>query len=449
MAGAHCPAIRPPRRGHHQHLLLLLCTRIENKKWDEVRTFLTSDSIQTKLKRKALMNISHGRMKSPFLMLACSYNAPIDVINSALNICGKDLIVRTNAKGENILHCSVHHPIERCRIFLDMAGKDVLLGRIGNEGFSALHHMFLYKKTNASIEQVELYLHHGGKELLFAKDDKGQSVLQCALSCRQDTSILTYLIAKGGKDLVLQKDNDGLIALDYFFSFCNVSSYCDSDKLHIFTLLVQTAGFEEYGGGLFMSFKDCPPVLLKTNMKLWYDTPVEGNNVRWCCIYPMYCIAKHVIEVVTLLFQGRPLLQLAIPHVSKYHLLELIKNFHGCINVRDRKGKLPIEVAYDVNLGWENGMKELLKATVSSDEYSRSMLVLLCTFGFQWKNGGILEKIVMEECSGDELCKVDKVSGLYPALIAASNGKSNLDAVYKLIRQEPCILFSLKQESDK
>jgi hypothetical protein len=437
---------------------------IQHKNWDEVLAFLTSDSIQTKAKEKALMNTSsHGRLKSPFLILACSYNAPLHVIQCALDICGKDLVMHTNVKGETVLHCNINHPIERCRIFLEMAGKDVLLMRIGPKGLSTLHHVFLYKRP--SIEEVLLYLQYGGKDLLFFKDDEGRSTLQCALSCRQDVSILTLLINKGGKDLVLQMDNDGFIALDYFFFYCNVSSYTDNDKLHLFTLLVQTAGFDQCAGGLFMTFKDCPSSLSaavsKTKMKLWYEAAVEGN-VRWCLIYPVFCIAKNVIGVVTSLFQGRPLLQLAIPHVSKYHLVQLIGKCHECMYMRDKNGKVPIEVAYDVDLGWENGMKELLRATVSSDEYSRSMLVLSCTYGFKWKNGGTLEKIVTEECSGGELCKIDKVSGLYPALIAASttatrNGRnkknkeektSNLDAVYKLIRQEPYILFSTKL-SDK
>eukprot|EP00557_Chaetoceros_sp_GSL56_P001151 CAMPEP_0176488708 /NCGR_PEP_ID=MMETSP0200_2-20121128/6864_1 /TAXON_ID=947934 /ORGANISM="Chaetoceros sp., Strain GSL56" /LENGTH=299 /DNA_ID=CAMNT_0017885731 /DNA_START=428 /DNA_END=1327 /DNA_ORIENTATION=- len=292
-----------------------------------------------------------------------------------------------------------------------------------------------------NIEEVELYVQFLEKEFVFLKDDDGRSVLHCALSCRQDISILTFLINKGGTDLVLQKDNDGFIALDYFFFFCNVYSYSDDDKLYLFTLLVQTAGFDECAGGLFMSYKHCcPPMISEAKMKLWYET-VEGN-VRWSRIFPVYCIAKNVIEVVTALFQGKPFLHLAIPHVSKYHLVELIQKFHECINMKDSNGKLPIDVAYEVDLGWENGMKELLDATVSLDEHSRSMLVLSCTHGFKWKNKGILEKIVAEECSGDEFCKVDKVSGLYPALIAASNEKSNLDAVYKLIRQQPCILFS-------
>jgi hypothetical protein len=192
-----------------------------------------------------------------------------------------------------------------------------------------------------------------------------------------------------------------------------------------------------------MSNEDCPSgIRTRMTVSSWM-IPERETAVRWCLIYRHACIARNIVDIVSSVFQGKPFLQMAIPFVSKDCIVQIIEKFHGCMNTRDQHGKLPIEVAVDVDLGWyHGGMKEILAATISSDEqqHCRSKLVVACTYGFKWKSGGGIGRI-LENCNIDELHQIDPVSGLYPALLLAASHGSDVDAIYDLILREPCILL--------
>jgi hypothetical protein len=421
---------------------------VEHRNWQPIHEFLHSSSIHPKIKRAVLMNVSRGKFKSPFLNLACSYNAPRTVIAAAVKIGGKNLLLRTNVNGENILHCYIFHPLERCQMFLDVAGKDILFTRT-NSGLTPLHVLFYGR--HPYIQEIELYIKYGGKELLYLKDDKGRNILHTALERMKKANIISFLIHLGGKDLVIEKDKDGLIPLDYFFLHWHGPHYRRNDvdddgMIDLFTLFIQTAGFDECAGGLFMSNEDCP-IGIRSRMTMgngWISQRRE-SAVRWCLIYGMPCISQNIVKIVSSVFHGEPLLQLAIPFLSKDCLVQIIQEFKGCMNTRDKHGKLPLEVAVDMDLAWYRGMKELLAATVSEDEHGRSQLVVACTFGFKWKSGGGVGRI-LADCKMEELYQLDPISGLYPALLLAASRGSDVEAIYNLIRREPGILCGANRE---
>ena len=110
--------------------------------------------------------------------------------------------------------------------------------------------------------------------------------------------------------------------------------------------------------------------------------------------------------------------------------------------VKDENGRLPIEVANQKNLGWNEGMKILLDATVASDKYNRSPLVIACKYGLKCRNG--LSVVFKEEKSDArrELQMTETTSGLFPALLLASRVESDVQGIYELVKCDPSICLN-------
>lgn len=100
--------------------------------------------------------------------------------------------------------------------------------------------------------------------------------------------------------------------------------------------------------------------------------------------------------------------QLATGNIPKEHCGNVVKYFSDCMVVRDAKGRLPIHIAAESGLGWDEGMKDIAQASFTSID-----------------------------------C-IDMVSGLMPfALAAVGNGK-DLQCIFELLRLSPtcCLLQS-------
>ena len=100
--------------------------------------------------------------------------------------------------------------------------------------------------------------------------------------------------------------------------------------------------------------------------------------------------------------------QLATRNIPKEHCGNVVKYFSDCMVVRDAKGRLPIHIAAESGLGWDEGMKDIAQASFTSID-----------------------------------C-IDMVSGLMPfALAAVGNGK-DLQCIFELLRLSPtcCLLQS-------
>eukprot|EP00557_Chaetoceros_sp_GSL56_P004749 CAMPEP_0176488818 /NCGR_PEP_ID=MMETSP0200_2-20121128/6930_1 /TAXON_ID=947934 /ORGANISM="Chaetoceros sp., Strain GSL56" /LENGTH=308 /DNA_ID=CAMNT_0017885863 /DNA_START=606 /DNA_END=1529 /DNA_ORIENTATION=+ len=305
-------------------------------------------------------------------------------------------------------------------MFLEVAGKDILQTR-ASCGWTPFH-VLIRKDLCIYQEEIELYIQYGGKELLYLKDVQGRNILHTAIECSKKPDIISLLIHLGGTKLVVDKDKNGLIPLDYFFLHLHWGYYRDlsgkeSSLIQLFTLLIQTAGFDADAGGLFMSNEDCPlGVRLRMSMGRWMSV---NDTVRWSLIYRMPCIAHNIVDIVSSIFQGEPFLQIAMKFVSKDQMLEIIQKIDGCMKIRDKNGRIPIEVAVKMDLAWCKGMKEILAATAEQDEHGRSKLIIACTYGFKWKNAGGVGRI-LNDCNIDDLLRIDSVSGLYPGLLLAT-----------------------------
>jgi len=145
------------------------------------------------------------------------------------------------------------------------------------------------------------------------------------------------------------------------------------------------------------------------------------------------------MDVISTVFRGKAFLQMAIGHhVSKQALIEIMDHFDRCTLLKDRFGKLPIEVATEQNVKWDAGLEDIVEATFINDVHSRSRLVIACSYGVKWDNG--LENIVAKHRS--ELCEIDATSGLFPALLVAGHEMGDVNLVFQLLCLYPSICIT-------
>lgn len=411
-----------------------ICKCVEGKEWGKILHFLDSEEMSTRQKRIALMNIRKGILKSPFLCLASSYGIDVKVFRKALDICGNDLLFQTNNKGATCIHTMLDIPSDRLKVALEVGGIDLLMMNAGLSGRNPLQYALLRR---ASIEQIKMLIKYGGVELVSKVDDSEQKFtsLHLALTCGSSAETLYALMEAGGRQLVMIECYRRGTAFDYFIGGLSQRRHFTlNDKCKVFRLFMEIIGFEDLAFHLF-----------KKSYSNLYGFLIRGNpsftTSNWSAFYKSDDF-PYLFPVIVEMFKGRPFLQKAIGFATKDALIDIIDHFDGCIWIKDGNGQLPIEVANQKNLGWNEGIKILLDATVASDKYKRSSLVIACTYGLKWRNG---LSVVFEEEKSDakrELQMTDTTSGLFPALLLASHVDSDLQGIYELVKSEPSICLN-------
>ena len=105
--------------------------------------------------------------------------------------------------------------------------------------------------------------------------------------------------------------------------------------------------------------------------------------------------------------------------------------FEWSMNIRDSVGRLPIDIAIQEKLRWNEGMKQIVEKTAINEE--RSVISVAAQYGLGWANG--IEEIIKGENSNLIKCK-DHSTGLYPFMLAASGKNCDLDAVFNLLHPD-------------
>ena len=104
------------------------------------------------------------------------------------------------------------------------------------------------------------------------------------------------------------------------------------------------------------------------------------------------------------------------------------------ILVKDSHNRYPIDVAVDKGLQWEDGMKEIFdKFTSTQQDTVQNKLLAAIRHGVKWDQG---LKYILKE-SRVHVSDVDKMTNLYPFMLAASEQKCDLDSVFSLIQVNP------------
>ena len=150
-------------------------------------------------------------------------------------------------------------------------------------------------------------------------------------------------------------------------------------------------------------------------------------------------IARILNRVFVALDRPLPLLHAMIIHgACKDLIIDILHRFdkYDLFRIKDRKGRLPIDVAVQVVLPWSNGMKEIFDLTSSAitDNYKRSRIYIACEHGIPWGNHfhEIIESNIEEIIHG-----YDHVTGLKAFMNASMGKSSDLSVIYTLIRMDP------------
>ncbi len=171
----------------------------------------------------------------------------------------------------------------------------------------------------------------------------------------------------------------------------------------VFRLLLEE-GVRQGVGGMNKGFGGLFVPTPKTNQSIIYDI-FKCAGVTWEKISTIVK-DKHVRCVL--------IRQLALGNIPKDHFYDIIKSFNDCLFVKDKKGRLPIHIAAQRGLKWEDGMKDIVEANFVG------------------------------------LAHGDDETGLYPfALAASSNGleEKDLECIFELLRCFPdCCRIQFAEE---
>ena len=108
------------------------------------------------------------------------------------------------------------------------------------------------------------------------------------------------------------------------------------------------------------------------------------------------------------------------------------QNRDGFVDIEDSMGRYPMDVAVELNLRWDEGMKEIVEAFVLAQA---SNPVNVCAkHGLAWENG---MKNVVEESEIGDMNEQEKMSDLYPFMIAGVGPQYDLGSIYQMIRKSP------------
>ena len=165
-----------------------------DRKWDEIREFLDSDSNNNKDKEKLVVEVVRYRGRNVWTCLhaACYKKPPVDIIKSLLDIGGKELVLVTTNRKYTALHyaCSNNASLDVIKMLIDLGGKGLVVAK-NDFGNTALHYLCEYIKNRRhtkTANTIKLMLQVSGTEtILTEKNDNGKTPLD-------------YATAKGASD---------------------------------------------------------------------------------------------------------------------------------------------------------------------------------------------------------------------------------------------------------
>jgi len=345
-------------------------------------------------------------------------NGAVEKILTMIDEGGKDLLITSP---ESLLYRSIHMkaPVEIINKLIEVGGKELVMKK--NLDFdTSLHIAF---ESNAVVDVVTKLIEVGGKELLIAKDCYGYTVLHYACSTPTSLEIIKMMIDLGGRDLLEQmNDENGLIVVNLVLA---ESRALDDDKIIETLILLIKEGIyhniydDEFSiGGL-----------------LHHDYMKDDIFEFWFSL-----VSPALKEVYRLIKTESPnktpplLHSMIMIKAPKFVILDLLYNFDGMVSMKDTKGRYAIDVAIEMNLPFDEGMREILEATAMTN--GCNILDCAAARGLPWSNG--MEELVSEN-RNDAVNGVNEETGLKLFMTAAIGG--SLDTIYSLTQMHPMSMF--------
>jgi hypothetical protein len=183
-----------------------------DKKWSEVREYLSSDAVEEE-KKYNIMHYVNGRT---CLHRAVYVDAPDDIIKAMLDIGGKELVTKIDVDKNTVLHyaCIIGASYNIIKILINVGGKDLVMAK-DKYGDNALHYLCLFIKRHAkAAEKIKLILQVGDANLLLStKDYAGQTPLESATEEGASNIIKKLLTVQSSTNSRSRSNNPSAIIL--------------------------------------------------------------------------------------------------------------------------------------------------------------------------------------------------------------------------------------------
>ena len=317
------------------------------------------------------------------------------------------------------LQSALHHHKSKEVILklIDIGGKELVM-KEDADGYSSLHHACWVE--NPSLNIVTRLIEIGGKKLVM-KEDSEESYTALHAACWNDNAsidVISKLIEVGGEELLRVKCYEQCTGLHcgYFCDYYRVSPQFDDS---LFALLIREYITANIGGifgigGLFFE------------RKLVQDKIYE----RWEELSP---VLKSVVESLQDQ-QKPPILHAAILAKAPLHVIQdIIKNFQYSVLKVDSFNRNPILVAIENDLGWNEGLQQVVEATAAAQKQQKSIYTA-AKYGLEWNHH---MKELTEQNADILIDGCDGLTGLRLFMVAAMGAHYDLSAIYSMIRMSP------------
>jgi hypothetical protein len=371
------------------------------------------------------------------LHIACWDGAPLGIIQSLVWKGGRSLVLMRDEEECTALQilCRTQDSLEIVKYLLSIGGREMLY-MSSKHGWNPLHEAC---DSGNSLDTVKYLIAVGGNELILKKDcrgwnsffwacDSGMGIQTPRYNAAQE-QIVEYLVNILGDSLIGETDGDGDLPIHVF-----VRSSMGSDRdmnMEVLCKLLRAGrshglGDEHLVGGLFAKvthdihneYTHTSTRTRRDNVCTIFETLVNHSEIHRETLY------RGIADIV----HGTPLLQAAIIANSTSKILEeIIEIFQWSIFTRNSMGQLPLEVAIDFDLKWDEGIEVFVDAYL---RFGMSPILLGTAHGLKWENG--MKHIVERDAT--KLDTIDPTTNLYPFQLAAAGYKNDLSSIYELMR---------------
>ena len=354
---------------------------------------------------------------------AWQFNDSLEIVNALIDAGGNELVMQKTHEEETALFDAIIHdaPMEVISRLLEVGDEDLLF-QTNNGGRNVLHVVSGWTSPDTIRELIRL----GGKELVMAKSTTAFGVTaldQICMNADISIDIISTLIDIGGKELVMMRRGEHFVTVWFecvymeepeerrlpehtqrlkllFRALASPNENDDEDSIYEFGIGTLYGNFDSIG------------------RQAWDEVWVPA------------------LQEVHQQYPNALLLHAAIIHDSKPFVIQdfTTKFDDSILLVKDSHNRYPIDVAVEKSLPWEDGMKEIFEkfTSIQQDTVQNKLLVAI-RHGVKWDQG---LKYILKE-SKVHVSHVDKITNLYPFMLAASEEKCDLDSLFNLIQANP------------
>lgn len=326
-----------------------------------------------------------------------SYNGIDPIALFIIDNCGKELIMEKDKTGWTCLHyaCSHDASMQVINKILEIAdnvqtngSRNLIMMKDSKHHATALHHAC--RSNHKSLDVIYKLLSIGGKELLIQKTDDGENALHRACYCNGDIiNIVNILIEFGGydedsdggngKEIVMEQNDNGCTSLHIA---CRMYA-----PLRVIKRLIDVGGKDILCVKNYNGYSPLDESILYDQLHImrYMLKQCIGNQVggafaigglfNYANEYAQNKIYEHWST------QIRPILRemasrgddishhillllhgAIIARAPKTIIIDILSHFEACMMTRDPMKRLPINLAVLNRIKWDDGMKEIIEA---------------------------------------------------------------------------------------